>query len=119
MHEDLQALFNEVILHRDCSIVSGLRTQEEQQALYAKGRTAPGPIVTYKDGIQRRSRHQSGDAVDVIPWPEKWDADALKEFGNFVLGIATMMKKYGKIKHDVEWGGHWDKFVDMPHWEIK
>ena len=55
VHPDLQTLFQTVIKYRDCSVVSGLRTQEEQQALYAKGRTQPGDIVTYKDGINRRS----------------------------------------------------------------
>lgn len=117
VHPDLQTLFNEVILHRDCSIVSGLRTQEEQQALYAKGRDGNGEIVTHKDGIDKRSKHQDGLAVDVVPWPEKWDEVALRDFGQYVKGIATMMKKYGGIDEDIEWGFDlwgWDK----PHWQI-
>lgn len=118
VHQDLQTLFWEVIKHRDCYIVSGLRTQEEQAALYAKGRTVPGDIITYKDGIDRRSKHQSGMAVDVVPWPEKWDKEALRDFGNFVKGIAVMMKRYNTIEHDIKWGGDWTNFVDMPHWEI-
>src|SRR5690606_12846620 len=34
------------------------RTTEEQQALFAKGRTAPGKIVTYVDGVKTLSKHQ-------------------------------------------------------------
>jgi peptidoglycan L-alanyl-D-glutamate endopeptidase CwlK len=34
------------------------RSTEEQMALYAKGRTAPGRIVTYADGVGKRSKHQ-------------------------------------------------------------
>ena len=65
VHEDLQRLFNEVIKHTDCTITSGLRTLEEQQELYAQGRTKSGPIVTNADGVNNKSNHQGGNAVDV------------------------------------------------------
>ena len=123
VHQDLQALFLEVIKHRNCSIISGIRSQEEQQALYAKGRTLPGDIVTHKDGINRRSYHQSGMAVDVLPYfsdePHiRWrDKEAFLEFGNFVQGVAVMLKRYGAIDHDIEWGGNW-QWKDYPHWQI-
>ena len=48
VHQDLQVVFNEVIKHFDCTIIYGLRTLKEQQALYAKGRTAPGGITVPK-----------------------------------------------------------------------
>jgi hypothetical protein len=35
-----------------------LRTNDEQTALYEQGRTAPGKIVTYKDGVISKSMHQ-------------------------------------------------------------
>lgn len=43
----------------------GLRTWEEQNALYAKGRTAPGPVVTKACG--GHSQHNFGLSVDVAP----------------------------------------------------
>lgn len=43
------------------AVVSGLRTQAEQDRIYAQGRTAPGPIVTWT----RSSAHTSGRAVDL------------------------------------------------------
>ena len=119
VHPDLQTLFFEIIKYRDCSVVAGLRTLEEQQELYAQGRTAPGEIVTNCDGVNRRSYHQSGNAVDVIPYPEKWDEEALRDFGNYVLGIAQMLKKYGAIDSEIEWGGNWSSFPDKPHYQIK
>jgi len=64
-HIDLQTLFKYVIKHFDCSILSGVRTTEEQQELYSQGRTKPGYIVTYKDGINTKSKHQLGLAVYV------------------------------------------------------
>ncbi|PKG36731.1 LysM peptidoglycan-binding domain-containing protein, partial [Psychrobacter sp. Sarcosine-3u-12] len=46
-------------------IVQGLRTYEEQNKLYAKGRTASGSIVTKAKGGQ--SNHNFGVAIDVFP----------------------------------------------------
>jgi peptidoglycan L-alanyl-D-glutamate endopeptidase CwlK len=42
-------------------IVETYRTQQRQDDLYAKGRTVPGPRVTWT----RNSRHTEGRAVDV------------------------------------------------------
>jgi len=119
VHPDLQTLFNAVILHWDCTIVSGLRTTDEQQELYERGRTKPGGIVTYKDGVKNKSKHQLGLAVDVVPYPSLYnDRLKMRDFGNFVLGMAVMLKEYGEIDHDIEWGGHWVSFVDYPHFQI-
>ena len=44
------------------SVVETVRTQERQDALFAQGRTAPGPIVTWT----RNSKHIDGLAADVV-----------------------------------------------------
>ena len=119
VHPDLQTLFQIVIKYWDCSIVCGIRTEEEQKKLYAQGRTESGNIVTNADGVTNKSRHQSGNAVDVIPYPEGYDEEELHNFGYFVIGVATMLKSYGAIDKDVIWGGLWKSFSDKPHWEIK
>ena len=46
-------------------VTQGLRTYAEQDALYAQGRTTPGPIVTNARGGQ--SYHNFGLAIDVAP----------------------------------------------------
>ena len=51
-------------------VVQGVRTNAQQQALFAQGRTTPGAIVTQADGLLHRSNHQPslqdglGHAVD-------------------------------------------------------
>lgn len=88
-------------------ITEGRRTLERQQKLYAQGRTAPGPIVTWT----MKSRHLTGEAVDVgvlvdgvLVWP---DDDALWErIGQ--LGEAAGLR----------WGGRWKK-PDRPHFESR
>jgi peptidoglycan L-alanyl-D-glutamate endopeptidase CwlK len=47
-------------------VTQGIRTIAEQNAIYAKGRTTPGRIVTYAQGTQ--SNHVMGIAVDVAPF---------------------------------------------------
>lgn len=127
-NSDLQKLFNEVIKHVDCTITCGFRTTEDQQLLYAQGRTMPGSIVTNCDGVTTLSRHQAkspflpqeSDAVDVVPYPIDWnDRDRFYHFAGVVRGIAHMMG----IK--IFWGGDWDNdytlddqsFFDYPHFE--
>lgn len=119
--EDLQTLFNEVIKHRDCTVVSGHRSPEEQFELYRQGRDLPGNIVTYRDGYQRMSNHNylPSRAVDVVPYPSLYsDKQEIVEFGNFVMGVAATLYSLGEIDNEIEWGGEW-KWTDLPHYEIK
>lgn len=46
-------------------VTQGLRTWNEQEALYSKGRTTPGPTVT--NCQPGHSYHNFGLAVDVVP----------------------------------------------------
>lgn len=120
-HQDLQVIFNQVVKYHDCTIVSGHRTPKEQLKLYKQGRTTPGNIVTYKDGTNKKSKHNEypSDAVDVVPYPIDWkDTDRMREFAGFVLGVATMLKAYGAIDSEITWGGSWE-MKDYPHYQIK
>lgn len=97
-------------------VTQGVRTVEQQQALYAKGRTAPGAIVTYADGIIKKSNHQPaadglGRAVDLA----FLDADGKPSWDEShpwtLLGV--MAEQQG-----LQWGGRWKKPVDRPHVEL-
>ena len=101
----LQKLFNEVIKHRDCSILEGHRSYERQKALFEAD---PPKTKTMN------SRHCSfpSAAVDVMPYPIKWDDfEGQKKFALFVYDTAM---KLGIVVH---WGGMWD-FYDAPHWQV-
>jgi len=54
-------------------ITAGFRTFEEQDALYAKGRTEPGPIVTNAKGGE--SFHNFGLAIDVVDTQNGYQID--------------------------------------------
>ena len=64
----------------DIFVTQGVRTIAEQDAIYAQGRTAPGPIVTQAKGGQ--SMHNFGVAFDIAfkgghPYVGPWDRVAL------------------------------------------
>lgn len=92
-------------------VTEGLRSDERQIALYAQGRTTPGPIVTNCDGATHRSRHQLqvdgyGHAADLC-----WDGDAPFEGPWAVYGAAA--EALGLV-----WGGRFTKLIDRPHVEL-
>lgn len=78
------------------------RTQAEQEALYAQGRTKPGPKITWT----LNSKHLTGDAFDfVIMWNGKPDwTMAQKEWWEKAvkigkkLGLSQVIGKDGKVK---------------------
>lgn len=122
-HPDLQWVFNTVIERFDCTIVQGHRSVEEQQELYAQGRTKPGRIVTQIDGITKKSKHNyhPSMAVDVVPYPVDWaDRERMIFFAGYVIGVAD------ELGVDLRWGGDWNQntdlsdnnFDDLPHFEI-
>lgn len=91
-------------------VTEGVRTAERQAALYAQGRTTPGPIVTKCDGVRRRSNHQVkkdgyGYAVDLAfrgptPFDGPWEL-----FGKEARALG------------LKWGGDFPSF-DGPHVEL-
>ena len=89
-------------------ILSGLRSYEEQDALYAQGRSAPGSIVTNARGGY--SNHNFGIAFDVGVFE-----------GNRYLGDSPKYKAVGVLGMDLglEWGGSWKTIVDQPHYQLR
>jgi peptidoglycan L-alanyl-D-glutamate endopeptidase CwlK len=94
----------------DVLIYNTLRTTEEQDILYAQGRTQPGNIVTNARGGD--SWHNYGAAFDFVPMlvgKPQWKNDSL-------------YTKCGIIAESVglEWGGRWrGKLHDKPHCQFR
>ncbi len=91
-------------------IGESFRTKEEQDALYAKGRTAPGNIVTNAKGSSYSSHHQWGTAFDIY----RSDGKGVYTDGD------GFFEKVGKIGKSIglEWGGDWKSPVDKPHFQL-
>ena len=89
-------------------ITEGFRTKEYQDALYAKGRTAPGKIVTNAKGSTYSSQHMWDIAFDLAINDSKllYDTATIKK-------VAKVAKKIG-----LGWGGDWTSIVDTPHFYL-
>lgn len=80
-------------------LIEGWRSSERQQALYALN--TPTRTVTKADGIERKSRHQSGEAADV----GFLDEDGL--YLNQLRGDAIEYRTLGHLAEarGLRWGG--------------
>jgi peptidoglycan LD-endopeptidase CwlK len=89
-------------------VTSALRTYEQQNELYAQGRSKPGKIVTGARGGY--SNHNFGLAFDVTIFKgvePVWESPAYKAVG--ALGRSL----------GLEWGGDWQSFKDEPHFQLR
>lgn len=108
----IRALANQLLLeckkHNFNVIISRtFRTQEEQDELYAQGRTTPGNIVTLVTG--GFSFHNYGVAFDVrviLSEEEQYKKEQIyRKVGEIGMALG------------LEWGGTWTEFLDLPHFQ--
>jgi peptidoglycan LD-endopeptidase CwlK len=85
----------------------GYRSPQDQDKLYAQGRTAPGNIVTNARGGQ--SYHNYGKAIDVVIMNNSQP--------DWSKPITPDIASYGK-QQGFDWGGDWNGFKDNPHFEM-
>jgi len=94
-------------------VISGLRSWAAQAALFASGRTRPGPIVT--KARPGSSWHNYGLAIDLglfkngVYLDEKNPALADKLYAE----IGALAGKLG-----IEWAGNWRSFQETPHFQV-
>ena len=124
LHPDLQKKYAQLI--KLCSkkgitigVAECLRTKAEQDALYAKGRTAPGKIVTNAKGSSYSSMHQWGVAFDFylkmdIDGDGQISDDAYNNAKKTFNQVGALAKSIG-----LEWGGDWKSIKDLPHIQLK
>ncbi|MFD2590357.1 M15 family metallopeptidase [Aquimarina hainanensis] len=113
LHPAIRAKAKEFIIRAEkelgikLRVTSALRTWQEQQRLYNKGRTITGKIVTH--ALPGQSYHNYGLAVDVV---EIKNGKAIWENPKWNK-IAHLGKQIG-----FEWGGDW-KRPDRPHFQMR
>ena len=103
-------ILNELIKIMDVTIIEGVRSQERQDELVAQGASKT-----------KYSKHITGDAVDLAPYPINWkDRERFHYMGGMLRGIAKNMNV------NIRWGGDWDSdgeikdnnFDDLVHVEL-
>lgn len=116
--EALLIAANNRLKHHKMIITQGFRSKEEQDKIYAQGRTTPGKIVTNAKG--GHSMHNYGLAIDfalLTPDGKKAVWDTYSDFDKDGMPdwseVVEEAKKLGFV-----WGGDWKSFVDKPHLEM-
>jgi len=111
VNSQLVNILFELVKIMDITVIEGVRTQERQDKLVAEGKSKT-----------KFSKHITGQAVDLAPYPIDWeDRDRFHYMGGMLRGIAKQMGV------DVRWGGDWDSdgetkdnnFDDLVHIELK
>lgn len=89
-------------------ILSGTRSYAEQDALYAKGRSEPGPVVTNARG--GFSNHNFGIAFDV----GVFEGSSYKDESPKYKAVGALGQELG-----LDWGGNWKTIQDEPHFQLR
>ena len=104
VHPDLAAVVERAIqiTEVDFAVLEGLRSRDRQKELVAKGASKT-----------MNSRHLTGHAVDLAPWPIDWD-----DLDRFRQVADAMKQASEELDVPVIWGGDWRTFYDGPHFEL-
>lgn len=87
----------------DIQVLEGIRTVERQKELVAKGASKT-----------MNSRHLTGDAVDLAPYPIDW-----KDLGRFKTMSEHMYAAANELGIKIKWGGEFNGFYDGPHFQLE
>ena len=103
VHPDLIAVVKLAISKSkvDFTVLEGIRNINRQREL-----------VKAVKSTTMNSRHLTGHAVDLAPWPISWEWEGF-------YPIADAMKEAAEeLDIDLEWGGDWKNFPDGPHFQL-
>ena len=128
VHPDLVAVVKRAIeiTKQDFTVTAGVRTEEEQAALYAQGRTKPGPKVTWTMNSKHRVQNSGyGEAVDIPAYPVNW-AGTKENLARFDAVATAMFTAARELGVKIRWGADWDGDgkprergeSDSPHFEL-
>ena len=119
----------------DFTVLEGVRTKERAYINYGKGRNATElaakgvPTIYARPGVAKvtwlnnplGSKHMTGDAVDLAPYPIDWN-----DLKRFDMVADAMFKAAKELSVKIRWGADWDNDgnfrergeTDSPHFEL-
>lgn len=86
----------------DFTVIEGIRNINRQRELYKAGKSTT-----------MNSRHITGHAVDMVPWPVDWN-----DLERFEIMAEAMKTAAYSLEIPIVWGGDWKSFYDAPHFEL-
>lgn len=103
VHPDLVAVVKRAIeiTEQDFSVIEGVRGIDRQRQLVAQGKSQT-----------MNSRHLTGHAVDLAPYPLSWDWEY------FWPIVDAMQQAADELGVDLTSGAYWENFPDGPHHQL-
>lgn len=115
------------LTEQDFLVLEGVRSKEQCYINYGKGRTAAQcsakgvPTKYAQPNLSKvtwlnnplASKHVTGKAVDIVPYPIDWED--INKFKKINEAMQAAAKELG-VK--LSYGGDWTKKKDYPHWEL-
>jgi peptidoglycan L-alanyl-D-glutamate endopeptidase CwlK len=86
----------------DFTVIEGIRNINRQRELYKAGKSTT-----------MNSRHITGHAVDMVPYPVDWN-----DLERFETMAVAMKAAAEELEIPIVWGGDWKSFYDAPHFEL-
>ena len=104
VHPDLVAVVKLAIsiTEQDFTVIEGIRNINRQRELVKAGKSTT-----------MNSRHITGHAVDMVPWPVDWN-----DLERFEVMSEAMKAAAEELDIPIVWGGDWKSFYDAPHFEL-
>ena len=104
VHPDMVAVVKKAIeiTEVDFTVIEGIRNVSRQRELYKAGKSTT-----------MNSRHITGHAVDMVPWPVDWE-----DLERFEAMSEAMKSAAEELDIPIVWGGDWKSFYDAPHFEL-
>ena len=104
VHPDLVAVVKLAITitEQDFTVIEGIRNINRQRELVKAGKSTT-----------MNSRHITGHAVDMVPWPVDWE-----DLERFEVVAEAMKQAAEELDIPIVWGGDWKSFYDAPHFEL-
>ena len=104
VHPDMQAVVKKAIeiTEVDFTVIEGIRHLDRQKQLLKEGKSTT-----------LNSRHITGHAVDMVPWPVDWE-----DLDRFETMAEAMKDAAEELDISIVWGGDWKSFYDAPHFEL-
>lgn len=104
VHPDLVAVVKLAIsiTEQDFTVIEGIRNINRQRELVKAGKSTT-----------MNSRHITGHAVDMVPWPVDWN-----DLERFEVMSEAMKQAAEELDIPIVWGGDWKSFYDAPHFEL-
>ena len=93
----------------DFCITEGFRDRATQNKYFQDGKSKC-------DGITTLSKHQKGEAIDIMVYDENNKGTWQEKYYYQVAGIFKALAKKNNI--NIRWGGDFKSLIDMPHFEL-